>query len=334
MRKALKADNRGLTLVELLLGVAILAVIVVPLLHTFITGANTVKKSKVHSDATLAAQNIIEDINATDMSAYLYGIEAEDGIYIKEIEGIEDSGGTKFDAKVTVVPKSGKSASVPISNKMDAVFRMQDVDSNVLTEYNKNKNKIPGKKLTRSISIDVSNNGNGKYTAEVKFDYYAELKKNGPYTQTVSKTANINQRTSDKSKDAFAIYLFFTAFPSTDSDYTMGDVVINNDTDRSFNVFLVDVGNKTATIGRFDVDYNLIMNNPPTPPPGVDVMVNMPEVYYESKRLPVSLVETEEISYSYEIDVGIYKAGSDKADPENLLASMSATKLDYSDKNN
>ena len=43
MKNEIKGDNRGLTLLELIVGVVILAIVVVPLLHTFVTGANTAR---------------------------------------------------------------------------------------------------------------------------------------------------------------------------------------------------------------------------------------------------------------------------------------------------
>ncbi|NLW65279.1 MAG: prepilin-type N-terminal cleavage/methylation domain-containing protein, partial [Clostridiales bacterium] len=48
MKFELKNDNRGLTLMELLVGVAILAVIITPLLHVYVTGANTARKNKLY----------------------------------------------------------------------------------------------------------------------------------------------------------------------------------------------------------------------------------------------------------------------------------------------
>ena len=64
--KPAKLNNQGLTLVELLVAVTILGIIVAPLLHTFVTSAYTAKKSREYGDATTAAQNIIEAIEATD----------------------------------------------------------------------------------------------------------------------------------------------------------------------------------------------------------------------------------------------------------------------------
>lgn len=67
MKKDFRHDNRGLTLVELLVSVMILGVIAAPLLHAFVSSAGTAAKSRALGDATLAARNVAETIDATHM---------------------------------------------------------------------------------------------------------------------------------------------------------------------------------------------------------------------------------------------------------------------------
>ena len=45
-----RIDNKGMTLVELLLAVTILAIIVVPLLHAFVSSARVNRKAKQTQD--------------------------------------------------------------------------------------------------------------------------------------------------------------------------------------------------------------------------------------------------------------------------------------------
>lgn len=66
LRKEL--NNKGFSLVELLIATVILAIVVAPLLHTFVTAANTTARSRQIGDATLASENIAERVEATALS--------------------------------------------------------------------------------------------------------------------------------------------------------------------------------------------------------------------------------------------------------------------------
>ena len=69
MRKEL--NNKGFSLVELLIATVILAIIVAPLLHTFVTAATTTVRSQKMGDATLASENLAETVEATDLYTLL-----------------------------------------------------------------------------------------------------------------------------------------------------------------------------------------------------------------------------------------------------------------------
>ena len=66
-----KLGSKGFTLVELLIGVLILAVIVVPLATAFLTSQKSANKAKEIRSQTLSATNIIEAYKATDIGALL-----------------------------------------------------------------------------------------------------------------------------------------------------------------------------------------------------------------------------------------------------------------------
>ena len=65
--KSVKLNNAGLSLVELLISVTILAVIVIPLLHMFVTSSNINVKSRKTLRATTVAQDIMEGLKAYDI---------------------------------------------------------------------------------------------------------------------------------------------------------------------------------------------------------------------------------------------------------------------------
>ena len=61
MRK-LKNDDRGVTLVEIIVSIAILAIIVLPFLNAFVTATKTNVKAKNEMNATHLATNSMEGI--------------------------------------------------------------------------------------------------------------------------------------------------------------------------------------------------------------------------------------------------------------------------------
>ena len=81
MREAQKAinctknDNRGISLVELLVSVAILAIIVAPLLRAFVIASQTNQKAKDRQRATAVAQNVMEELVAMDVETLALSID-------------------------------------------------------------------------------------------------------------------------------------------------------------------------------------------------------------------------------------------------------------------
>ncbi len=62
-----KGDNRGLSLIEVLVAVMILGIIVTPFLHSFITAANANSDAKQIHKATVVAQSVMEGFKAEDL---------------------------------------------------------------------------------------------------------------------------------------------------------------------------------------------------------------------------------------------------------------------------
>ncbi len=65
--KLIVKDNRGFSLVELLVGIVMLGIVVVPLLSTFITSARLSVEAEKMNEATTLAQNIAEEIESKDI---------------------------------------------------------------------------------------------------------------------------------------------------------------------------------------------------------------------------------------------------------------------------
>jgi len=81
MNMSISKDNRGLTLLELIIGITILTIIAVPLLHSFVTSAATARKSEIYENATAAAENEIETIEATDLDDYIRSASINGDVY-------------------------------------------------------------------------------------------------------------------------------------------------------------------------------------------------------------------------------------------------------------
>lgn len=64
--KSLQKDNKGMTLIELMVAIFILAIIIVPLFLAFATSAKTTYRSREIADATLTAENIAEYLISSD----------------------------------------------------------------------------------------------------------------------------------------------------------------------------------------------------------------------------------------------------------------------------
>lgn len=67
--RQLKGDNRGLSLLEVLIAMVVLSIVVVPFMHSFITAANTNAKAKRTHKATLVAQSVMEGFKAEPLEA-------------------------------------------------------------------------------------------------------------------------------------------------------------------------------------------------------------------------------------------------------------------------
>ena len=68
-------NNAGFSLVELLIAMVVLAIIVVPLLHSFVTSARTNAKSRSTMHATAIAEDVMEMFEAHSLEemAEIYG---------------------------------------------------------------------------------------------------------------------------------------------------------------------------------------------------------------------------------------------------------------------
>ena len=204
------ADDRGFTLVELIVAIVILAIVFVPLLSAFVTGARTQAKSSQKNAATLAAQNIIEQIQADSIEAFRSKLS---GDTIPYSCSYSDASATGYTATVTATPVQQlsndaktpvNSQKVAVSNRMDAWVDMSKTDDDALNAFSALANGQASDAalraaLRRTVKI-TSTKAENFYDVSITFSYYgsvqypvADLDEDGNITGYHYETATLGQ---------------------------------------------------------------------------------------------------------------------------------------------
>lgn len=120
MKNRRKQDNRGFSLVELIIAIAILAFVVAPILRAFVSSARTNNKAQRMLSATTVAQNVMEEVKGTAFKTLIKAgtdKEVDDtqkakGKYTITYKNLE-AGGKKYTATVKLDAQEYKAASEP-----------------------------------------------------------------------------------------------------------------------------------------------------------------------------------------------------------------------------
>lgn len=145
MKSTKTIDNKGFTLVEVLIAVFVLAIVVVPLLHSFVSSHRINGKSKQYMRATTLAQDEMEIFererveNLIDPTKYDYLGEDGDpvqpdgnGRYVFVRENIDNNAGanvSKFDVVVTLDPERSTNTSRYYDTNTKQLFYMNTIAS-------------------------------------------------------------------------------------------------------------------------------------------------------------------------------------------------------------
>lgn len=127
-----KLNNKGVTLVELLVSITMLSIVVGAFYSCFVLAAKTNAKAKLAHKATSLAQNILENIKAEDMDSLMGQIQwprvttsEEDGT-LKTVQNFRLVSQAGYDIS-NVVNLSGNALATSTNGGMDAVYN-SDLD--------------------------------------------------------------------------------------------------------------------------------------------------------------------------------------------------------------
>ena len=162
MRK-LRDDDRGITLVELIVSIAILAIIVLPFLNSFVMAAKTNAKSKNELNATHLAENIMEGVEKNSMKtlAYQFNYPSE-GFDIADGFAIGSSGAQELIASAL---GSGGTSYAP-------AVRFDDVDSGLSALEKENKITSSIHKTDKSQTINDATKWKFVESSSHKYYFY------------------------------------------------------------------------------------------------------------------------------------------------------------------
>lgn len=275
--------NAGFTLVELIVAVVLLGIIIVPLLHTLLTGTHTARKSAEAQSATQAAQSVIELIKAKgagevydDPSVLGAWAEAENST--DETKNIKisafTSGTREYDGTISIsTALDDNDVELAKSNAMDPMVNtanMKYADAAAVEDFRERyktavyETQEDGTQvfvgwsypdtagLTRSIEIDALRTESGSaydYTVTVSF-IYTETSRN--YDQTIVSRLNIKDVAKPMEGDAaFSVYVIYDAFYC----YSPGNSYIRGK-DADFGGSDIEIKNSYT-----DADYNVFLIN-------------------------------------------------------------------------
>lgn len=339
-------NNKGFSLVELIVAVAILAVAAAPLLHSFVTAARMDRKGQQVTTASLAAQNIQEVLTASPLEDVLDGscFAAPLGVNVETKTGSDgvprfllknvSAAGTSYDALVSIdknVYESVNQSAVPVFSAMDAVFTQPNGENNPDTlAFESFSAFVDGDSsvdVSRTITLDISKNeANDKAYASVEYKYTNPFYKDITQVFVFNILPNGYPLTDDQTMNLFLMY-----YPWTKS--ATETIIINNQDDVPVNIYLVSQTPENKSQQLYVKQYQSRSYNRDEPTARLfcnnldslkKYQVFLGTVWYYDNRASVSENLTSENSQArlYGVEISLYEPTSN-----NEVYTLKASKL-------
>lgn len=197
-KKCSKAANAGFSLVELLIAVTILAIIVIPLLHMFVTSTRINVKSRQTLRATTVAQDIMEGLKAYNLDEVRTQFSLPDGTisddFFYPTEGFYIVNSKMIQGGVREVRQ------LETDRDVNGEFDDPDDENNEIYYFAIENLKMQGGEYDALIKLDAST-----YTEDKAGSSGHDNAYNGPYyadTKSVSETNGGSEKDSSYHEDS------------------------------------------------------------------------------------------------------------------------------------
>ncbi len=264
MRK-LRDDDRGITLVELIVSIAILAIIVLPFLNSFVTAARTNAKSRNELNATHLAENIMEGIEKNSMKSLAYqfnypleGFDIADGFDMNE----NGSNSQELLLSTDAGGNNVYSSAVKLEN-VDSGIAENEKDSHITSSVHKTDTTATIKDTSKWNFVENTTShkyyfymtnvksGSKNYNALVTMDARSDEAASGSTDPDGKKTSYNKDAIADMSAMDFdhdAIATDKTLFEGLKNDLKNDNIVTDSfSQDQVERIITIDIENSTST---------------------------------------------------------------------------------------
>jgi prepilin-type N-terminal cleavage/methylation domain-containing protein len=266
--KKIRLGNKGFSLLELLIGITMLAIIVVPILHAFLTSSKTSVKAKEMRNETLAAQNILESYEATEIGTIIQNIKKHVmpfGDIASSAQVFIDTGSNNFSeiTSSSTEVKDGPAYKICLKNvaagdkTYDAVLK---IDASKYT--NRNSVGIVDYKPMDAVYIQPDNDGNPDVSAAKEFASLARIDSGCTYIDSQGIANNVGGTVIDE-------------------NYFLGMM------SRTITIYIQKIGEDTGIISckalfKYDTHFSYTLIDDSTEPPTVTTH----DIIYPSITIP------------------------------------------------